>query len=345
VAPTPTDRLKRPTQADVARLAAVSQPVVSYVLRGQPLPPVAPATRRLVLAAIEQLGYVPNRAARSLRTRQMLTIAAIIPDITNPFYPAFVRGIQDVAGQHGYDLISYNTDGDPATERKVLRSAGQGRVDGIVITPFHVTADDLRPLLDASVAVAVLGTPEFDPAALPLDLLSFDNAAAARTAVDYLIGRGHTRIGMIAGQAGTPPREGRVLGYKQAIAVAGLPLDRFLIRGGQFTESGGYATMRELFTFRRRPTAVFAANDLMALGALIALREAGLGVPRDMAIVGLDDIPAAKLVNPPLTTVAQFPERIGRRAATLLFERLRGEAPAGGRREEMAFELIVRESA
>jgi LacI family transcriptional regulator len=178
-----------------------------------------------------------------------------------------------------------------------------------------------------------------------IDMLIVDNASAARAAVGYLIDRGHTRIGMVAGIVGTPPREGRVEGYRQALADHHIPLDEILIRAGDFTEAGGYEGMQELLKLSPRPTVVFAANDLMAMGALVALREAGIRVPDQMAIVGFDDIPAARLVHPPLTTVAQFPERLGKRAAEMLFERLGGTAPREGRRDIRECELIIRETA
>ena len=337
-------RRKRPTQADVARLAAVSQPVVSYVLSDNPLASVAPATRRRVLEAIAQLGYVPDATARSLRTRKTSTIAGIIPDITNPFYPAFERGIQDVAERHGYDLIVANTDGDPEKEARCLRSALQGRVDGLIGVFFHVSVTELRPLLERPMPVVRLEAAPKLAGPLPLDNLCVDNAAAARDAVAYLIGRGHRTIGMIAGRDG--PRAARVRGYRRALAEHDLPADDRLIVEGDFRKGGGERATRELLARTPRPTAIFAANDVMAMGALIAVRAAGLRVPADVAVVGFDDIFAAKLVSPPLTTVAQFPERLGRRAAELLLERLDGRAPAdGGRSEELPYELIVRESA
>jgi LacI family transcriptional regulator len=336
---------RRPTQADVARLAAVSQPVVSYVLSGDPQAPVAEETRRRVLAAIADLGYVPNHSARSLRRRRTFTIAGVIPDITNPFYPAFERGIQDVAEAAGYDLITYNTDGEIERERKFLRSALEGRVDGVVITPFHVPLRECAALVAAGVAVVALTT-ELPPAdAAPLDTLAIDCVVAARTAVDYLIARGHTRIGMVAGEAGTPPREDRVRGYTLALREHGLLFDRMLVRGADFRERGGYDATQELLHLAERPTAIFAANDLMAMGAMAALREAGLRVPADVAIVGFDDIPAARLVEPPLTTIAQYPERLGGRAAQLLLERLNAGGPEVGRHIEMPFDLVVRQSA
>jgi len=338
----PSFRGKRPTQADVARLAAVSQPVVSYVLNTDALVPVAPETRRRVLAAIAQLGYVPDRAARSLRLRKTFTIAGIIPDITNAFYPAFERGIQDVAESRGYDVIVYNTDGEAEKEARCLSSA-QGRVDGIIAVFFHMTANDLRPLLERQVAVVRLEATRQETGPLPLDNLYVDNVAAARDAVAYLIGRGHRRIGMIAGRGG--PRQPRVLGYRRALAEHGIPFAPRLVRETEFVEGGGYETMRELLQWSPQPTAVFAANDLLAMGALVALREAGLQVPADVAVVGFDDIPVARLVDPPLTTVAQFPRQLGRRAAEILFERLTGAALEGGRCEERPYELVVRASA
>ncbi len=334
---------KRPTQADVARLAAVSQPVVSYVLSGDPATPVAPETRRRVEAAIDQLGYVPDRAARTLRTRKTLTIAAVIPDITNPFYPAFVRGIQDSAGEAGYDLLVANTDGDAAKEARALRLLQDGRVDGVVAVFFHLSARDLRPLLERQVAIVRFEAGPKATGALPLDNLFVDNAAAARDAVAFLIGRGHRRIGLIGGRGG--PRHPRELGYRRALAEHGLAADRRLVRETSFVQGGGYEAMRELLALAAPPTAVFAVNDLLALGALVALREAGLSAPANVAVVGFDNIPVAELVAPPLTTVAQFPERLGARAAELLLERLAGAAPAGGRCEEMPYQLIVRESA
>lgn len=335
---------KRPTQMDVARLAEVSQPVVSYVLSGDARASVAAETRQRVLDAIEQLGYVPHHAARSLRGQRTFTIAGIIPDITNPFYPAFERGIQDVAEAAGYDLITYNTDGLLEKERKSLRSALAGRVDGIIVTPFQIPLTECVPLVDNGVAVVAFSL-ETPPPGAALDTFAIDSAAAATTAVTYLIERGHRRIGMVAGEENTPPRELRVRGYREALSARGLLFDSMLVRGSDFNEAGGYQAARELLRLSARPTAIFAANDLMAFGAMAAIREAGLRIPDDVAIVGFDDIPAARLVEPPLTTIAQYPERLGARAAELLLERLRAETQPAGRHVPMPFDLVVRASA
>ena len=336
---------RQPTQADVARLAQVSQATVSYVLTESAGVTIPQETRERVLAAVAELGYAPNNAARTLRTRRTMTLAGIIPDITNPFYPWFERGIQDVADANGYSLITYNTDGDAGKERRALRSAREGRVDGIVMMAFHLGPDDLQPLASANVQVVALQKRTAEMSELGIDTLSIDNVAAARAAVEHLIHQGHTRIAMIAGVAGTNPREEREHGYSQALDAHGLASEESLIRGGDFTEDGGYTGALELLRQHPLPTAIFAANDLMAIGALRALREAGVRTPGEIAVIGFDDIPAARMVHPSLSTIAQHPHELGARAATMLLERLRGEVAGAGRYVEMPFELIVRESA
>jgi LacI family transcriptional regulator len=335
-------RRKRPTQADVARLTGLSQTTVSHVLNNNDVS-LPLETRQKILNAMAELGYEPDRTARSLRTSKTYTIASIIPDIANPFYPSFLRGIQDVVDQHGYDLVMYNTDGIAEKEQKCLSAVRQGRADGVIGVLFHMTAEDLHELLERNIAVVRFEARPQEVGDYPLDSLYVDNVAAARTATTYLIERGHTRIGMIAGLMG--PRAMRVDGYRQALEHHKIPIDEALIRDTGFTEQGGYEGMQELLGLSSAPTAVFAANDLMAMGALVAAREAGLRVPSDIAIVGFDDIPVAKLVNPPLTTIAQFAEQIGKRAAEMLVERLSGALAEQGRCEEMPHELIVRESA
>ena len=329
----------------MARLARVSQATVSYVLSNNPAISVPEETRRRILAAVDEVGYVPNGIARSLRTRRTYMIAAVIPDITNPFYPAFERGVQEAAEASGYDLIVFNTGGTAEKELRCVRSLQQGRVDGVVGVFFHLRARDLRPLLERNVALVRLEAEKKGAGGLdlPLDNLYVDNVAASRAAVEHLIGRGHERIGMISGRGG--PRQARVLGYREALAAHRLPQEEALIRDGDFSEEGGRRAMRRLLAEPLPPTAVFAASDVMAVGALVALREAGVGVPDNVAVVGFDDIPVARLITPSLTTVAQFQENLGARAAGMLLERLDGKAPEHGRSEEMPYQLIVRESA
>jgi len=336
---------RRPVQADVARLAGVSQTVVSYVLNETHVVSIAPETRQRVRDAIRQLGYVPNGTARSLRTRKTSTIACVIPDITNPFYPAFERGVQDVADDHDYDFVAYNTDGIRTKELRCLRAVQRARADGLIATPFQLTADDFAPLIEGGVPVVVFGEMTSAPETPRFDYLFVDDEAAAAELVAYLLDRAYLPLGMIKESRRFLRREGRLAACRRLLTERGQLREELVARGDDPTEAGGYAAMRELLTRSPRPRAVFATNDMMAIGALVAIREAGLRVPEDIAVAGFDDITVARLLNPPLTTVAQFPEQLGRRAAEMLFERLEGSVTGDGRRVEMPYELMVRSSA
>jgi len=335
---------RQPTQSDVAKLARVSRTTVSYILSNSDAISVPLETRQRVLNAAAQLGYVPDRTAQSLRTRKTYAIAGIIPDLTNPFHLAFEHGIQVVAERHGYDLMIYNTDGIAERERKYVRSIQHRRVDGMIGVFLRLSTDDVRTLLERDIAVVKLGSRPEAVDQLPLDVLYVDYRAAAEQAVTYLIGRGHRRIGMLVGH--DSPVQTRLAGYRVALAAHDIAFDERLVQGGAgYSVQHGRSAIRALLAQEPRVTAVFAASDLLAMGALVELRMAGLRVPDDIAVLGFDDIFAAELVTPPLTTVATFQEQLGRRAAEMLLERLDGTTSGGGRCEQMPFELIVRESA
>lgn len=335
------DTKKKPTQFDVAQRAEVSQATVSQILNPKSTLALSAETRARVANAIAELGYVPNRAAQSLRAKRTFTIACLIPDVTNPFYPAVERGILDVCNRYGYDLLTYNSDGRRDKEDNFLRLIREGRADGVVGVFFHVCAKDLGNLLRTGTPVVRLEATAKKTGDLPLDNVYVDNVAAAAAATNYLLSKRHRRIAVIGRETG--PHFARLQGYRQALFSRGLT--EAVVRADDFTETGGHSAMKELLTASPRPDAVFAVNDLLAVGALLAAREAGLEVPRDLAIMGFDDIPIARLMSPALTTVAQPKRLLGTRAAELLFERL-GDATAGaGRSEELPFELIIRESA
>jgi LacI family transcriptional regulator len=331
----------RPTQKDIAKLAQLSQATVSLVLNGIADSSVPPTTRRKVFRAAKKLGYVPNRVAQSLRTQQTKTIACIVPDITDPFYPALERGAQNSAEAHGYDVLIYNTDGLPGKERKCLDRLLQGRVDGVIGVFFHLTARDLRPLLERKIAVVRIEAGPKPVGPWPLDNLFVDNVSAAKAATEYLIERGHRRIAMLAGNAG--PDSARVRGYKDALR--GKRLLAEVVSGREFSERQGYELTQRILKRTIRPTAIFAGNDIMAIGAIMAVREAGLKIPEQVAVAGFDDISIARLVSPPLTTVRQFQQTLGKRAVEMLLERLNGKAAGPGRCAEMPFELVIRKSA
>ena len=337
------NRRRRVTQADVAQAAGVSQAMVSYVLNASTNVTVPDETRQRILDAMLALGYVPNRAARSLRTSKTFTIGCVIPDIANPFYPGFVRGIQDVVDRNGYDLVMYNTDGLAPREEKAIHSLLQGRVDGVIGVFFHSSARDLAVLLEQQIAVVRLEATAKRTGELPLDNIYVDNVAASRHAVAYLVARGYQRIAMLTNEPG--PGQPRVVGYRTALAEGGRTAVEDYVQIGAFTVEGGVASMQRLLDLTPRPDAVFAANDLMAIGAMVACKARGLRVPQDVAVMGFDDIPTDQIVNPALTTVSQFQNNMGGRAAELLFERIEGKAPPEGRNIEMPFAIVVRESA
>ena len=350
-------RPRIPKQADVGLLAGVSRATVSQVLNNKAGFLVPQETRQRVFAAAQELGYVPNASARNLRSQKTLTIGVVIQDINNPFYPAFVRGVQDIAERAGYDVISYNTDSSEIRERHFLDVLRQGRVDGVVGVFWHEGHPGLRDLTERGIPVAMLGQMKQGRDDL-IDQVYVNARQAACHAVQYLLGQGHRQITVVTGP-GTILEE-RVSGYLDAMSAAGPQAHIEVVRASNFTEDSGYDVGHLLFAAhsgaaqsraaqsraaRSRPTAVFAVNDLLALGLLRASREWALRVPEDLALVGFDDIPAARLVTPALTTVRQFQERLGQRCTELLLERLDGRwADVASRRVEMPYEFVVRDS-
>ena len=329
------------TQRHVAAAAGVSQAVVSLVLSGggDRLPSL---TRQRVQAAADALGYVPNRSAQRLRAKCTWTIACVLPDICNPYYPALERGVQEVAAAAGYDVIAVHTDGTPAQERRLLDWGRERRVDGLVGVFFTLSGLELGALAEHGVAVLRVEARRKSDTVLPLDNIYVDNRRAAKEAVEHLIRRGHRRIAMLSVNGGPGPE--RVAGYAAAMAEANLPAQ--LEVQASFTPEAGSAGMLSLLAGAVQPTAVFAANDLMALGAMMTLRDHGLQVPGDVAVMGFDDIEAARWVTPALTTVNQFQRTLGRASAEMLLQRLAGLPPGtAGRQREMPFQLMMRESA
>jgi LacI family transcriptional regulator len=323
----------------VARLAGVSQAAVSMVLSGSS-PAIPAETWERITNAARELGYVPNRFAQALRTNRTMTIACIVPDIANPFYPTLMRGIQSVTDGLNYDVIAVNTDGLPERERHFLEWARQGRVDGVIGVFFTLRARDFKPLADAGVPVVRIESSKKRGGDIAIDDIFVDSHAAALAVTDYLIARGHRRIAMVAGRGG--PQGVRVEGYRAALAKAGGTAH--VVIEDEFNEIGGLRAAEAVLASGYAPTAIFAANDLMAIGVMQALRDRGIDIPGEIAVVGFDDIPASRLVTPSLTTVAQFQGDMGVKAAQILMERLRGSRPGAGSALEMPFSLIERGS-
>lgn len=330
-------RQPRVTLADVARHAQVSKTTVSHVISGNR--PVAAATRERIERSIATLGYRPDGVARSLRTRKTQTVALIVPDLTNPFYPALARGLETCLDESGYRTIICSSDGVPERERAYLEDVTDRSVDGLVLDSFHLSVDDLHGATGGRVPVVWIGgTPLDHPG---VDSVRPNDEEGAYAATKHLIDRGHRRIAMIDGPEGSgrPRRDG----YRRALAEAGLPSSHEPLMRSDWTRAGGAHAMRALLT--APPTAVFCSNDLTAIGAIDAIRDAGLSVPDDIAVVGYDDIELASLVSPPLTTVANPAAETGRTAGRMLVERMSGGFQRPARAVALPSPLIVRASS
>ena len=333
--------IARPTQADIARATGVSQATVSIVLRHADPASVPRVTQDRIRAAALSLCYVPNRLAQGLRNARTMTIACVVPDITNPYYPGFVRGVQRVAGPAGYDVMIFDTDASEAGERRALALLRQGRADAVLGAFFHLGLADLGPLAQSGIAVARVQSRPQRGGGLPVDNVFIDNAAAAADVTRLLLGRGHRAIAVIAGARG--PGDERVGGYVAAMRAAGLVPD--ILRDPDFTTDGGRRCAEALLGRPQRPTAIFGANDMMAIGAMSALRAAGLSMPQDVAVIGFDDTPTAALLTPALTSVRQDEQAIGAAAARLVIERLAGPPGVPGRSLCLPYQIVERASA
>ena len=330
---------RRVTQKTISQHLDVSQALVSLVTSGRPSARVSEDMRQRVLSTASELGYTPDRSAQMLRLRQTKTIACVVPDITNPFYPALERGVQEAALAAGFDVIAINTDGLHEREQQLIVWARQGRVDGIIGVFFTLNDDELEAMATTGVPVVALGSHAPSSSDRSFDWVYIDNSAAAEAATDHLIRARHTRIMMIGGEGGPGPD--RVAGYRRAMNRASLT--SWVEPAEGFTELDGQAAMRRALDVKR-PTAVFAANDLMAAGAILVLHEAGIRIPDQVAVIGFDDIDFARLLYPALTTVRLSQRDTGRIAAEALLQRL-GDKRRSGVTVERPFELVIRQSA
>jgi DNA-binding LacI/PurR family transcriptional regulator len=331
-----------PTLEQVAALAGVSRATVSRVVNGSPK--VRPEVRAQVERAVAKLGYVPNRAARSLVTRRADSIALVVSEpharfFSEPFFAGMVRGVSAALAETGVQLLLLIAHDLPDRGRLERYVVG-GHVDGVLLASLH--GDDPLPAIleRAGVPAVQVGRP---PGATPASYVDADNRGGASKAVEHLAGRGRRRIATIAGPLDMSVGRDRLDGYRDGLAAAGLAEAGELVEAGDFSEESGAAAMERLLARPGRPVdAVFAASDLMAAGALRALRTAGRRVPDDVAVVGFEDSAVARYAQPPLTTVRQPIEDMGRQATRLLLT----EA-AGGRgriRLILDVDLVVRAS-
>ncbi|HEX5598130.1 MAG TPA: LacI family DNA-binding transcriptional regulator [Micromonosporaceae bacterium] len=321
--------LGRPTLDAVAALAGVGRGTVSRVINGSPQ--VSPETRAAVQRVIAELGYVPNRAARALVTQRTDSVALLVSEsperlFTEPFFAGVVRGISSALLQAQMQLWLVMAQ-SPAERERVEPQLTRQHVDGVLLLSLH-DADPLPALLAQRGLPTVLGgrpASMLQPDTEPAYFVDVDNTDGARQAVNHLFDRGRRRIATIAGPQETGVGTARLTGYRTAVAARAGTRAEELIAYGDFTEESGAAAMRQLLRHSPDLDAVFVASDLMACGALRALREAGRRVPDQVAVVGFEDAPVARQTDPPLTTVHQPVEEMGRQMARLLVARIRDE--------------------
>jgi len=336
-----TEESKKVTRNDVARHAGVSPSTVSYVVNNGPRP-VSDATREKVLGSIETLGYRPNAVARNLRRQSTTTVGLIIPDTCNTYFAEVAEGIESVAFEHNYMVVFCNSDYQLERELSYVDHLYTERAAGIIIIPATSSVDSLNLLQRYHIPTVSL-----DRSAQNVDVPSVvaNNFRGGYLATQHLISLGHTRIGCISRPVALSHAEERVKGYLAALKDAGIVHDpSWLARGGYRMENGKKA-MSSLLDLDEPPTAVFCYNDMMAIGALRCCHERGLKVPKDLSIVGFDDITEASYTCPALTTIHQDKFEMGRRGMKLLLNLIEDEHDGYlSEIQPLDVELVVRES-
>ena len=328
------------TLKQLAARAHVHPSTVSRVANHDPELRIAPVTRQRIEALLRETEYRPNGVARGLKLRQTLVLAVVIPDITNPFFAALFRGVEDGASPRGYNVLLCNTDGSPERQRSHLQSLHARRVDGVILASSFLKDPTVRWLRHQRIPY-VLVNRYSDEAHDPF--VGSDDLVGGRIATAHLADLGHRRIGHLAGKATVSTGVLRRRGYLAALTQGGLPTDPRLVIESGYTEEGGARAAERLLSLDDRPTAIFAVTDMTAVGAFGAARRMGLRIPEDVAIVGYNDIPLASRMMPALTTVHVPIHDFGSVAARLLLEQIETGEPSQ-RRVIFNPELIVRGS-
>lgn len=331
---------KSVTRQDVARYAGVSTAVISYVINSGPKR-VAPATRERVLEAIRVLGYRPNAAARALKLGSTELLGLIVPDITNPYFAELSRAVEEVADERGYALLLTNSAGEVGHERKLLRKLLSRQIDGLLLASVEAQPD-LSAVSAANIPVVLL---DRGVGMSGVTALGVDYRASSRDGVRHLIEHGHTEIGLVVGGtdfAGTAADRER--GWLDALTEAGLPEGP--VARADFSRTGGYDGAKRLLNRKHPPTAIFASSDMQAIGVLRALHEAGLDVPRDIAVVSFDGSVESEFSWPPLTAVRQPVTAIAKGALDVLTSRLDREPGEQQHAEYLSYptQLLIRRS-
>ena len=326
------------TIREVAESAGVSYATVSHVINNTRV--VSPETRERVLAAMTALNYRPNALARSLRRGKTNTLGLVLPDSANPFFAEISRSIEDEAFNKGYSVFLCNTELDTQRELFYVDVLSKKQVDGIIFVAAGDQADSLDFLIRENMPVVMI---DRDVPNVQVDAVLPDHQLGGYLATRHLLELGHTRIACIAGPSSITPSAERITGYRKALEEAGVPYDEKLVIRGDYHAQSGLEITTSILQMNPRPTAIFALNDLMALGALRAAAEANCSIPQDLAVVGYDNLELSQFTNPPLTTIAQPKQEIGVQAVNLLVRRIdqKGLPPS---RLVLPPELIIRRS-
>jgi len=307
------------TMREVAEKADVSITTVSHVINQSRF--VSAELAKRVQEAIRELGYQPDQRARSLRVGKSDTIAMLVTDIQNPFFPAVVRGSEDCAQENGYSLMLCNTDEDPSQEELYVSLMMERRVDGFLIAPSSQPASTLQSLVERSAPLVIIDR----CCPFPVDQIYSDNEKGAYEAVQHLIELGHTRIGTIVELLGVPTFDDRVRGWRRALEEAGISIEDKWLRQAGLEVEGAASAADELLRGEDRVSAVFATNNIMTLGMLEYLKGSMLSCPKDVSLVGFDDPEWAASFNPAITSVAQQPYEMGYQGMERLIERIAGD--------------------
>ncbi len=327
------------TITDVAKRAGVAPVTVSRVINNAP--GVNLATRERVQQAIAELGYVPNVVARSLRSKRTRTLAFVVPDVTNPFWTTVARGVEDAAQDQGYSVVLCNTDESASKQQRYIDLMVSQRVDGIIIAPADTDANRLATLRRHNIATVII---DRRIEGWEVDTVYSDSISGAYALTRHLLGLGHTRIAMFSGPEGAATADDRIAGYWLALTEANITPDARLIRRGGFNWEAGFELTNQVLDEGLAPTAIFAANNAIALGVIDAVGRRGLRIPRDIALVCFDDYPYVTGFFPFLTVIAQPAYEMGANAAQLLLSRLKSPVPLKPRRVVLPVRLIVRYS-
>ncbi|CAB3658699.1 LacI family DNA-binding transcriptional regulator [Trinickia soli] len=326
------------TIKDVAAMAGVSFTTVSHVVNNTR--PVSADVRAKVERAISQLNYVPSAVARSLKARSTATIGLVVPNSTNPYFAELARGIEDGCAREGYCMFFCNSDDDPAKQRNYLRTLQEKRIDGLIIASAGEDAVLARSLTDTREPLVIV---DRNIEGLSADLVQIDHERGAYLATKHLLELGHVRIGCITGPVATAVSAMRVHGFIRAMAERGIDIEPSAIVESDFSGPGGQEAAGRLFD-TVRPTAIFACNDMMGIGALRVAAERGIRVPEHCSIIGFDDIELSSYTYPALSTVGQSVRALGEAAAHMLIERISGAVSGATRRRVITPRLVLRES-